>query len=181
MKLIILALCTVIAGATTFVYRHFTHSSSICLLPQGYTGDVYIIYDQKNGSTEEYEGNSRVYRIPANGVLLTRFSPENYTSDQQYFYLSPTGNKKKLPAISSGDFNGPTSYIKNPHEPSRNSIAIIDGGGVWSVLSQTMHFEYQHAFAGTYTQFSTYKGFCLAAIDSIRKNIDPQAAAVTNR
>ncbi|GEM_PF-4478676 len=177
MKLIILALCSVIIGATTFVYRHFSHSPSICLLPEGYTGEVYIVFDQPNGAEEEYDGNSRVYRIPTTGVLFTRFSPENYTHEQQYYFASSSGNKQRIISISSGDFNEPWSYIRNAHEPSRNSVAIIDGGGVWSVMSANNNYEYQHAFVGTYNQFITCKGLSMADIDRIKKNFSLQTLA----
>jgi hypothetical protein len=169
MKLLILALSTVIAGFATFLYHHFAETPAILLIPQGYSGDIFIIYDQDNGSREEYEGSSRVYRIPTSGVLFTRFAAENYTSGEKYYYISPSGNRTSLDLLSSGDFNGPGSYIKNPHEPCRTKVAIIDGGGLWSVMSSKNNYEYQHAYAGSYNQFLTFKGLSASDIEHLSK------------
>jgi len=88
MKLIILALSTFVASSSIYLYHNFLHSPAQCLIPAGYIGDIYIIYDQPNGSDQEYDGTSRVYRIPANGILLTKFSTETDTDDQQYYYVT---------------------------------------------------------------------------------------------
>jgi hypothetical protein len=169
MKLIILSLCTVMVSSVTFLYHSFSHHPAKCLIPDNYQGDIYIIYNQSHGAPEEFDGNSRIYRIPANGILFTKFKMENYTADQQYSYVSVDGKKKKLVQISTGDFNEPWSYIKNPKEPSRNSIAIIDGGIIWSTMSSGSSYEYQHSFVGTYNQFTTYQGCRFSYIDSLQK------------
>jgi hypothetical protein len=170
MKLIILALSTFIASSGIYLYHSFFHSPAECLIPAGCVGDVYIIYDQPNGAEQEYDGASRVYRIPSNGILFTKFSAETETENQQYFYVTPKGERKKIMQVSTGDFNEPWSYIKNPKEPSRNNIVIIDGGVIWSIISANNNYEYQQAFVGSYNQFTSHKGFKLSYIDSLQKN-----------
>jgi hypothetical protein len=170
MKLIILALCTFIAFSVTYLRNNFLHSSAKCLIPKGYSGNIYIIYDQPNGSDEEYDDKSRVYRIPANGVLFTKFTMETNTDDQQYYYVTSEGESKKIIQVSTGDFNESWAYIKNPKEPSRDDIVIIDGGVIWSMISANNNYEYQHAFIGTYKQFTLHKEFSLSYIDSLQKN-----------
>src|ERR1700683_2336232 len=149
MKLLILALFTFIASSVTYLYHNFCQSPAECLIPKGYCGDIYIIYDQPGGSAEEYDGNSRVYRIPPKGVLFTKFAMEDYIRDQQYYYVGPDGERKKIIQVSTGDFNESWSFLKNPREPSRNGIAVIDGGVIWSMISSTSNYNYQHAFVGT--------------------------------
>ncbi|HEX8529388.1 MAG TPA: hypothetical protein VF646_05175, partial [Cytophagales bacterium] len=44
------------------------------LVPKGYEGVVVVIFDQQEGAPAKYEGKDRVYEIPEDGVLLTRFA-----------------------------------------------------------------------------------------------------------
>ena len=52
-----------------------TGEQEIILLPNGLTGVVQIFFNTKSGSEPEYESGNRVYRIPANGILCTKFKP----------------------------------------------------------------------------------------------------------
>lgn len=48
------------------------------ILPFGYTGKVYIIFNQKDGLPKEYcQNGSRLYRIPKSGILKSKFK-SNY-------------------------------------------------------------------------------------------------------
>lgn len=48
------------------------------ILPYGYIGKVYIIFNQKDGFPKKFgEDGSRTYRIPKSGVLKTKIK-ENY-------------------------------------------------------------------------------------------------------
>jgi hypothetical protein len=176
MKLIILALCTFIISAITFVYHSFSSSPSICLIPEGYTGDIYVVYDQPEGMEKQYEGNSRVYIIPPTGVLFTRFGSAYNQAGEQYYYVSPDGHRTKITQLSTGDFNEPWSYVRNAKEPSRNKAAIIDGGVIWSIISAKTSYDYEQAFAGSYNQFMSHKPFILSYIDSLRNICFQQAS-----
>ena len=171
MKLIILALCTLLISAGTFLYHNFTRSPAIFLIPENYQGDFYVVYDQVHGADQEFDGMSRVYRIPKTGVLFTRFKPESGTSEQQYFYTSADGYRQELPEGSSGDFNGPWTYKNNSKPISHNKSMIFDGGVIWSTISANCSYDYQHAFVGTYDQFTMNKGFKLSYLDSLQKSL----------
>ena len=57
-----------------YVYAEINSASKdIFLIPNSYRGKVVILYDQKNGAEKEFEGNYRVYKIPTNGILKTKF------------------------------------------------------------------------------------------------------------
>ncbi len=47
------------------------------ILPYGYKGDVYIFFNQNEGKPVEYEGKTRIYRIPKSGILRTKFKPNS--------------------------------------------------------------------------------------------------------
>lgn len=45
----------------------------IYVIPDNYRGNICILFNQSNGTNQEYSGTRRVYRIPANGLLKTQF------------------------------------------------------------------------------------------------------------
>jgi len=57
----------------------------VYLLPQGFQGNVLIIFNQMDGKDITYESGKRVYRIDTSGVLKTKFK-ENYGKHQALFY-----------------------------------------------------------------------------------------------
>ncbi|MCI4647399.1 hypothetical protein [Phaeodactylibacter sp.] len=62
-------------------------------LPDGYTGKVYIFFNQSEGRAREYDENARVYRIPKSGVLRTKFKSNSGTIDARkdlnFYYQKP--------------------------------------------------------------------------------------------
>ena len=48
----------------------------IYLLPEGLYGQIIVFFDQDDGQEMEYEGDTRVYKIPSSGILKTQF-PKN--------------------------------------------------------------------------------------------------------
>lgn len=74
---------------------YYTSSADkeIHLLPKGFTGIVIIRFNSEQGKNEQYEDGKRVYEIPANGILDTKFKPNEGWSDfPVYFYVD--GNKR---------------------------------------------------------------------------------------
>ena len=58
-------------------------------IPDGYTGSIVIIYGDSAGQEANYENGFRVYKIPASGVLRTKFEhPKGWIADdkRQFFY-----------------------------------------------------------------------------------------------
>jgi hypothetical protein len=48
--------------------------SEVHIVPAGYQGMVYIVFNQNDGYPQEYDNNnSRIYRIPRSGILRTKF------------------------------------------------------------------------------------------------------------
>jgi hypothetical protein len=73
------------------------------LIPKNFQGNVLIIFNQKDGGPAEYEGESRIYRIPESGVLRTQFEPSYGISKMDEFYLVDSlGDRKKLEYLYGG-------------------------------------------------------------------------------
>lgn len=72
---------------------------NIYLLENGYTGKVIILYDQKMGDEKEYEGNKRLYRIPASGVLKTQFFINRGYRLLPEVYYDNNGERVTIPVV----------------------------------------------------------------------------------
>ena len=74
-------------------------SKDIFLIPKNFIGEVTIYYDQSTGQDPEYEGKWRVYKIPKNGYLETRFKLKGGVinlSGSRYYYLDSNGTRMEL-------------------------------------------------------------------------------------
>ena len=69
----------------------------IHLIPAGYMGNIYIFHNVPDGEPLAYEGRSRVYRIPKDGILRSQ-SPLNQgrTFTAEYFYVTPDGKRERI-------------------------------------------------------------------------------------
>jgi len=77
--------------------RHSTKcEKEIYLIPPGFRGRVIVFFDQPDGKPMLYEGDARVYRIPDNGILKSRFRKNGgCMSDNRilFFYADSLGNR----------------------------------------------------------------------------------------
>ena len=81
---------------------------AIYLIPEGYVGSLYIIFNAPNGEPPKYEGNSRVYKIPPSGGLVSQMDANEgwiESSQIQYFYVSDTGKRTPISEDSSFEDN----------------------------------------------------------------------------
>lgn len=87
------------------------------LIPENYVGPVLVIYNQDDGAEKEYKDGKRVYRIPENGILETQFSANYGVQNNDYYYVSSNGNKKKLHFVRPKDVRG--------YEPKISEVVIF--------------------------------------------------------
>lgn len=91
--LIFLGVIIVLIVGYLFWYYTSSADEEIHLLPKGFTGVVIIRYNAENGKEKRYENGKRVYEIPANGILDTKFDINEGWSDlPKYYYLN--GHKR---------------------------------------------------------------------------------------
>jgi len=68
------------------------------LIPDGYVGPVVIAFDREDGEPKKYENKTRIYGIPPNGVLKTRFPKNDGTNHVwKFYYIKADGAKRELP------------------------------------------------------------------------------------
>ncbi len=82
-------------------------ASETHILPKGFIGQVHIYFNQSNGKEIEYNGKSRIYRIPKSGILKTKFiSNSGWIDSKEYlnFFYGNTDSTNLLHKyISSRD------------------------------------------------------------------------------
>ena len=66
------------------------------LLPQGYSGDVFILHDVADGEPLIREGWSRIYRIPPIGILRSSTDPNHGWGIARFYYLAADGSREKI-------------------------------------------------------------------------------------
>lgn len=75
------------------------------LIPEGFIGHVVIQHARATGSPAERDGDARLYRIPADGVLVTQ-TPANYgvrpPERMAFFAVSGSGTRTPLLVETAG-------------------------------------------------------------------------------
>jgi hypothetical protein len=69
----------------------------VIVIPKDYTGYVLIIYNHPNGAAPVYENGKRIYNIPANGILKTKFSPNPDWMEFPEFYYGNIAPENRIP------------------------------------------------------------------------------------
>ncbi|UZT99832.1 hypothetical protein ODZ84_09825 [Chryseobacterium fluminis] len=68
----------------------------IYLIQNNYRGKVNVIFSQLKGQEIIYEGDKRVYKIPENGILLTKAKPEYGFVKHEYYFVDSLGNRTPI-------------------------------------------------------------------------------------
>ena len=65
---------------------------TLYLIPNRFTGTIVVAFDQLNSTELEYRNGVRIFRIPANGILRTKFKANyGFHKPDVYFYVNPKG------------------------------------------------------------------------------------------
>ncbi|MBS1492282.1 MAG: hypothetical protein JST55_02155 [Bacteroidetes bacterium] len=94
------------------------------LIPEGYRGKIYIIYDQPCGVEIPKENGREIYRIPSNGILICKKQQEFGTLDYNYYFVSKTGFLKLIPYKYTTDGVPNTVYIQSMSAGSAGGVNI---------------------------------------------------------
>ena len=168
-----LTLIVVVVGLYlfSFVSSYLTRpEKETYLIPEGYKGTVLVIFNQPNGEKPEYEDGRRIYRIPQSGVLFTQLKDEQGIINQEYFYISPNGQRRKLGVLDTRDFNEEWTTEKNPHEPPRDSLAVFNPGtmGTMGGSDDKNNKVFLQLSVGTYNDMKNLHDFSNDYIDSLQ-------------
>lgn len=114
------------------------------LLPEGYVGTVYIIFDQKTGIPPKYDEGKRLYEIPANGILRTQFNTnEGWHGIPIYYYID--SYNKKLPI---------TFQLENKNiKKDSLQVCCIQNGNGYKESNEIV--KYERFFIGNQSQIDS--------------------------
>jgi hypothetical protein len=99
----LLRVCVVVAvGVTLFSCDWRKRTPIRYLIPEGYIGWIEIDYDPAKGVPPEREDKYMVFRIPANGRLITSARYEAGWASDEHFYYDAKGERKRLTETLSG-------------------------------------------------------------------------------
>lgn len=68
----------------------------LVIVPKGFIGYILIVYDQIDGEDIQYKDNKRVYKVPANGILKTKFSANPGWIGIPEFYYGEIAPENKI-------------------------------------------------------------------------------------
>lgn len=156
-------LWTVTPIAIFFAYQYIWYQShkvppETFLIPQEFRGKVHVIFNKECGQQAEMVDNRRIYRIPTNGVLLSKFKDKQGFINQKYFLVEGSGKQTLLPQLDVRDYNEEWTIEKNPKEPSRNILGVFHAGRVsadgtyefyvssYQQLKDSFDFQYDNRF-----------------------------------
>lgn len=96
------ALLGVCALAALMAFCFVQAEPEIHLIPKGYKGSVIITFEDSTGVDGTYDKDKRVYRIPENGILRTKFKERSkgFIADKDLlFYYADDNEKHPLKVI----------------------------------------------------------------------------------
>jgi hypothetical protein len=66
------------------------------LIPAGYMGNIYIFHNVPDGAPLRQEGFTRIYEIPADGILRSQAPNITGATSNEYFYVTTDGKREKI-------------------------------------------------------------------------------------
>jgi hypothetical protein len=125
------------------------------LIPQEFSGKVHILFNEPCGREIEYENGRRLFKIPNNGILTTKFKDQYGIIDQEYYLINENGERSLLPKIDVGAFNEEWSTVKNPNEPSKNKLGVFHWGRIGSdKKNNSKDYLFQEFYISTYSDLT---------------------------
>ena len=92
----------VLTAATPFAmvlgaaYIWDSAEGEIHLIPNGFEGTVVIVFGDSAGAREVRQGRSRVYAIPATGILRSQFPPNHGFGNPHFYYVDARGTRRPI-------------------------------------------------------------------------------------
>ncbi len=106
-------------------YQLDKKESETFLIPKDFRGKFVIYYEESCGTDVEYINGRRIYRIPDDGILITKFKREAGFIDDEFYLIDNQGNKILLPKLDTRDFNFNGRLEKTDNEPPRDKLAVF--------------------------------------------------------
>lgn len=144
----------------------------IYLIPDGYVGSFYILFNLPRGEPQRYEDGARVYEIPPGGMLLMQSDANEgrIRSDKiQFFYVHPDGSRTQIKERW-------TTSLHDTPENRRDKRVTMFGGGI-GIFEPIRHCKVVHKafYVGTKAQAIDWEGgfdiFSERGVESVSEEV----------
>lgn len=85
------------------------------LIPNGYVGNVIIVYSQTDGIIPEKEGETYIFRLPEDGILKVKMPFEKGSHKFDYFFVDDKGTRTEL------EYVYPTGWVRSSGDNTTKS------------------------------------------------------------
>lgn len=141
-----------------FVWGASTATSGVkqsrYLVPQGYTGWVRIYFDIEGAPAAERQGDAIIYRVPANGRLLTSTpNDESNGSDMRFFYYDGQ-NETEIDGRTKGNVELVHGFVT----AKKGTFTSIPTSETTGILEPGPMTHYDQFFVGTREQYEAVTG-----------------------
>ena len=128
--------------------------NGIYLIPEGYTGDVIIFFDQPDGVIPEVENRLYVYRIPQGGVLKVKTPGVAGIVNLSYFYINKNNERREIKYLRITGDNDPNGKPQNKfgnitQDEYENAVFVMNAGGLGSFNTKNGVVQFTSFIVGT--------------------------------
>ncbi len=100
-----------INGCSVFSPRSWGENEMV-IIPRGYRGVVFIVFEQLDGEPQLYRNGSRLYQIPQQGVLKTQFDRNEGLQSIPTFYYQQGNELFEVPfEIRPLEYSSESVYV----------------------------------------------------------------------
>ena len=139
------------------------------LIPSDFRGRVNILYNQKCGNEVEFENGRRIYRIPNDGILFTKFEKPSGLINHKYYLINENGTQTELTKMDVRNYNEDYTITKNPNEPPRDTLGIFSWGSLGTMTGPG------------YRDGISFQSFSVSTYDSLNNSNGRKYIDFTNR
>ncbi|ANE50407.1 DUF6843 domain-containing protein [Flavisolibacter tropicus] len=147
-----------------FLYAYGWNPKEVYLIPDGYTGPISIVYEEKCGTTPLKENGFKTFRVPDNGILIVNLPRKNGFINHEYYYLKKDGTKTKLAEANYYD----TSLRQVP------SVSFTGSGMIGSISGGEIQYSelwvFGHKRVGRSENESKVDSTLLAEVEKCRRS-----------
>lgn len=113
----------------------------VILLPKNFSGSIIIFFNHEKGNSEKFEGGKRIFEIPKNGVLRTKFIYLDDWAELPEFYYEKIDVRNKL-----------KTHFKLEDLPADSIVALLGPSGSTKIMESSNKIWFTLYYVGNRNQ-----------------------------
>ncbi len=125
----------------------------VYLIPKGYQGSVFILFNQPDGVTPAIENGLYVYSIPESGILKVKPAGVKGMINLNYFYVDKSNERQRIASLRiTGDRN-PDGLPQNKYgnisqNEYENGVFVMNASGLGELKTKNGVIHYRTFIIG---------------------------------